>query len=198
TFLLLLVCPPDLIVAEPDALPDGLASQVFRYLDTTNGEEADRLLREIQHHSEASIERMTRIIQTERRYDSQPIGTLPNEQIQQQGRVYPLALSIPLTYQPSRGYGLVVCLHGAGFTGDAYLERWRSRLGDDYILACPTYAAGAWFTKQAEDLVLATIQKVSERYHVDPDRIFLTGVSDAGIRTRLFGMHKAPLFFGLR
>src|SRR5262249_50613146 len=132
------------IAAEPDALPDSLASQVFRYLDTRNGEEADRLLREIQHHSEASIERVTRIIQTERMYDSQPIGTLPNEQIQQQDRIYPLALSIPLTYQPSRGYGLVVCLHGAGFTGEAYLERWQSRLGDDYILACPTYAAGAW------------------------------------------------------
>jgi len=191
------VCPPDLIAAEPDALPDSLASQVFRYLDTTNVEEADSLLSEIQHHSEASIERVTRIIQTERIYDPQPIGTLPNEEIQQQGRAYPLALSIPLTYQSSRGYGLVVCLHGAGFTGDAYLERWRSRLGDEYILACPTYAAGAWFTKQAEELVLATIQKVSERYHVDPDRIFLTGMSNGGIGTWLIGMHNAPSFAGL-
>ena len=78
-----------------------------------------------------------------------------------------------------------------------YLERWQSRLGDDYILACPTYASGAWFTKGAEDLVLATIQQVGRRYHVDPDRIFLTGMSNGGIGTWLIGMHHAPLFAGL-
>lgn len=197
TFLLLTVCPSDLILAEPVAVPGSLTSQVFRYLDTTNGEEADRLLHDIQRHPEASIDRVTRLIQTERTYDLQPIGTLPNEEIQSQGRAYPLALSIPLTYQPSRGYGLVVCLHGAGFTGEAYLERWQARLGDEYILACPTYVAGAWFTRQAEELVLATIKRVSDRYHVDPDRIFLTGMSNGGIGTWLIGMHNAPLFAGL-
>ncbi|HEV2173761.1 MAG TPA: hypothetical protein VGR71_09350 [Nitrospira sp.] len=198
TFLFLLVGPTDLGIAQP-AMPvrESLASQVFRYLDTTNGEEADRLLREIQLHPEASVERVTRIIQTERPYETQPIGTLADERIHIQGRAYPLALSIPLTYQPSKGYGLVVCLHGAGFTGEVYLERWQSRLGDDYILACPTYAAGAWFTKQAETLVLATIEQVCRRYHVDPDRIFLTGMSNGGIGTWLIGMHHAPLFAGL-
>jgi dienelactone hydrolase len=198
TFLLLVVGPADLSVALP-AVPasESLASQIFRYLDTTNGEEAERLLQDIQLHPEASVERVTRIIQTERIYDAQPIGTLPDERVQIHSRVYPLALSIPLTYQPSKGYGLVVCLHGAGFTGDVYLERWQARLGDDYILACPTYAAGAWFTKQAEDLVLATIQQVRSRYHVDPDRIFLTGMSNGGIGAWLIGMHHAPLFAGL-
>ena len=198
TFLFLMVGLTDLSVAQPAApVPESLSSQVFRYLDTTNGDEADRLLRKIQLHPEASIERVTRMIQTERIYDTQPIGTLSDERIHSQGRMYPLALSIPLTYQPSRGYGLVVCLHGAGFTGDVYLERWQSRLGDDYILACPTYASGAWFTKGAEDLVLATIQQVGSRYHVDPDRIFLTGMSNGGIGTWLIGMHHAPLFAGL-
>jgi dienelactone hydrolase len=198
TFLFLLVGPTDLGIAQPAVpLPESLASQVFRYLDTTNAEEADRLLREIQLHPEASVERVTRIIQTERTYETRAIGTLPDERIHIQGRAYSLALSIPLTYQPSKGYGLVVCLHGAGFTGDVYLERWQARLGDDYILACPTYAAGAWFTKQAEDLVLTTIYHVCRQYHVDPDRIFLTGMSNGGIGAWLIGMHHAPLFAGL-
>ncbi|HEY6085098.1 MAG TPA: hypothetical protein VIU63_06855, partial [Nitrospira sp.] len=107
------------------------------------------------------------------------------------------SLSIPLTYQPSKGYGLVVCLHGAGFTGDTYLERWRTRLGDDYLLACPTYPSGAWFTRRAEELVLATIRHVRRQYHVDPDRIFLTGMSNGGIGAWLIGMHDAPLFSGI-
>jgi len=179
------------------AASEPLSALVFHYLDTNDGEEADRLLHEIQLHPEASIERVTRIIQTERVYQRQSIGQLPDERIQIQGRAYALALSIPLNYQPSKEYGLVVCLHGAGFSGDAYLDRWKGRLGDEYLLACPTYAAGAWFTRRAEDLVLATIQYVRLRYHVDPDRIFLTGMSNGGIGAWLIGMHHAPLFAGI-
>jgi pimeloyl-ACP methyl ester carboxylesterase len=197
-FLTLVVCSPGFSFAQSTASSsDSLAALVFHYLDTTDGEEADRLLRTIQTHTEASVERITRIIQTERIYQSQPIGTLLEERIQIQGREYPLSLSIPLTYQPSNGYGLVICLHGAGFTGDLYLERWQTRLGDDFLLACPTYPSGAWFTRRAEELVLATVQHVRRRYHVDPDRIFLTGMSNGGIGAWLIGMHHAPLFAGI-
>ena len=94
TFLFLMVGLTDLSVAQPAApVPESLSSRVFRYLDTTNGDEADRLLRKIQLHPEASIERVTRMIQTERIYDTQPIGTLSDERVHSQGRVYPLALS---------------------------------------------------------------------------------------------------------
>jgi pimeloyl-ACP methyl ester carboxylesterase len=174
-----------------------LPELVFQYLDSSDSAEAERLLQAIQQHPDASIERVIRIIETERGYESRPIGTLPDERIQVQGRTYGFALSIPLTYQPSKGYGLIICLHGAGFSGDAYLERWQARLGEDYILACPTYPAGAWFTRRAEELVLATIRQVRQRYHVDPDRIFLTGMSNGGIGAWLIGMHHAPLFAGL-
>ena len=176
---------------------ESLPALVFQYLDSADGEEADRLLKAIRQHPDASIERVIRVIETERTYESRPIGTLPDERIRVQGQSYAVALSIPLTYQPSRGYALIVCLHGAGFTGEAYLERWQARLGEDYILACPTYPAGAWFTRRAEDLVLTTIRHVRRRYHIDPDRIFLTGMSNGGIGAWLIGMHHAPLFAGL-
>jgi predicted esterase len=112
-------------------------------------------------------------------------------------RSYRYGLSVPQSYRPSQAYGLVICLHGAGFTGDAYLERWQPRLGNDYILACPTYLPGTWWTRQAEELVLATIRSVQARYNVDQDRIFLTGMSNGGIGTYLIGVHHAPLFAGL-
>ena len=180
----------------PPAL-DSLTPLVFQYLDTADSEEADRLLQTIVSRADASIETISRIMQTGRTYQTQPIGTLPDEELTIQGVVYPLSISIPLTYQPAKSYGLVVCLHGAGFTGDVYLERWRARLGDDYLLACPTYPSGAWFARRAEELVLATIQYASRRYHVDPDRIFLTGMSNGGIGAWLIGMHHAPLFAGI-
>jgi dienelactone hydrolase len=174
-----------------------LSALVFQYLDSADSLEAERLLGAVQGHPDISLDRITRIIETERSYEPQPIGTLADERVQVDGQPYALALSIPLTYRPANGYALVVCLHGAGFTGDAYLERWQARLGEDYLLACPTYPGGAWFTRRAEELVLATIQYVRQRYHVDPDRIFLTGMSNGGIGAWLIGMHHAPLFAGV-
>lgn len=183
--------------AEAVALPADLNSQIFRYLDSTDPEEAASVLQSMLSDPMITIDRAVRIIQTERVYSPQPTGILPDERIDMQGRAYRLALSVPLTYQPTKEYGLVVCLHGAGFTGEAYLERWQARLGGEYVLACPTVPMGAWFTRGAEELVLATIRSVQRRYHIDPDRIFLTGMSNGGIGAWIIGMHQAPLFAGL-
>ena len=177
-------------------LPD-LTADIFSYLDEPDSAKAEVVLQRLLANPEATIDLISRTIQTGRSYDPQPVGTMAEEQIVVRERPYHYALSVPLTYQPSKGYGLVVCLHGAGFSGDVYLERWQSRLGDDYLLVCPTYPSGAWFTRQAEDLVLALVQLVQTKYHVDPDRIFLTGMSNGGIGTWLIGMHHAPRFAGL-
>ncbi len=177
--------------------PVDLKTQVFRYLDGTGADEAAHTLQAILSDPSATIDQVARIIQTERDYAPQPTGTIPDERVDAQGRAYNLALSVPPTYQPAKSYGLVVCLHGAGFTGEAYLERWQTRLGEDYVVACPTTPMGAWFTRGAEELVLATIRSVQRRYHIDPDRIFLTGMSNGGIGAWLIGMHHAPLFAGI-
>jgi hypothetical protein len=177
--------------------PSEMKMQVFRYLDSTDAEEAAGILQAILSDPHATIDQTIQIIQTERDYDPQPTGTIPDGQVDAQGRAYNLALSVPQTYQQAKAYGLVVCLHGAGFTGEAYLERWQARLGEDYVLACPTAPMGAWFTRGAEELVLATIRTVQRRYHIDPDRIFLTGMSNGGIGAWVIGMHDAPLFAGI-
>lgn len=181
--------------AEPSSVD--IKTQVFRYLDSTDTDEAARTLQAMLSDPNVTIDQAIRIIQSERDYVPQPTGTIPDERIDVQGRAYHLALSVPLTYQPAKGYGLVVCLHGAGFTGEVYLERWQTRLGEDYVLACPTAPMGAWFTRGAEELVLATIRSVQRRYHIDPDRIFLTGMSNGGIGAWVIGMHHAPRFAGI-
>ncbi|MGZ9133149.1 MAG: carboxylesterase family protein, partial [Nitrospira sp.] len=174
-----------------------LASLVLQFLDAPDSDHAGQLLQQILSDQRASVETVSQIISAERTYQNQPVGNLPSEQIAVRGQTYPLSLFIPPTYQASRAYALVVCLHGFGFTGEEYLERWRTRLGEDYLLACPTYSAGAWFTRHAEELVLETIREVRRQYHIDPNRIFLTGMSNGGIGAWLIGMHHAPLFAGL-
>lgn len=174
-----------------------LASQIWQYLTTQESEQAHSILTSIVRRPEATIQVVQDILRKGQPHGLQPVGILPDEQVVVRDRPYRLSLSIPQSYEPTHDYALVVCLHGAGFTGEAYLDRWKSRLGEHYILACPTYPAGAWFTRRAEDLVLATVQVVRQRYRIDPDRIFLSGMSNGGIGAWLIGMHHAPLFAGL-
>ena len=45
--------------------------------------------------------------------------------------------------------------------------------------------------------MLETVRQARRRYHIDPNRVFLTGMSNGGIGAWLIGMHHAPLFAGL-
>jgi len=181
---------------EESSSPD-LASQIWHYLTTQDSEQAESTLASIMQRPDATLQAVQDILRKGRPHGLQPVGMLPDEQVVVRDRPYRLSLSIPQSYEPTKQYALVVCLHGAGFTGEAYLDRWKSRLGEEYILACPTYPAGAWFTRRAEDLVLATVQLVRERYRIDPNRIFLSGMSNGGIGAWLIGMHHAHVFAGL-
>jgi pimeloyl-ACP methyl ester carboxylesterase len=124
-------------------------------------------------------------------------GLLPNLPIQVNGTTRRFGLYVPPTYQPDRGYPLIVCLHGAGFNGDTYLERWSPRLGERYLLACPSIADGAWWTRDGELLVMAVLDEVTRRYHVDLDRVFLTGMSNGGLGTYLIGLNHTDQFAAL-
>ncbi len=184
--------------AESSAQSAGsLASLVHQFLDAGDSDEAERLLQGILSDEQASIEAVSQIIKGGRVYQSQPVGTLPREEVVVRRQTYPLSLFVPASYKTAKRHALIVCLHGFGFTGEEYLERWRTRLGEGYLLACPTYPSGAWFTRRAEELVLETIRDVTRRYHIDPDRIFLTGMSNGGIGAWLIGMHHAPLLAGI-
>jgi len=181
----------------PETPATSLSQLVEGYLETTDGEHAARLITEILKHQEANIETITTIIRAGRSYAIEPVGMQPGVPVRVRERTFRYGLYVPPSYLPTKDYALVVCLHGAGFTGDAYLERWQSRLGDEYILACPTLAQGTWWTRLGEDLVLETIRAVQARYRVDPNRIFLTGMSNGGVGVYLIGAHHAPLFAGL-
>lgn len=200
-FLLCCLVTIGLVVTTVDAdeqpSATDLAAQVWQYLTTEDGEQARAVLATILQRPDATVPAVQEIVRKGQPHGLQPVGLLPDEQIVVRDRPYRLSLSVPQSYEPTRDYALVVCLHGAGFTGEAYLDRWKARLGEQYILACPTYPAGAWFTRRAEDLVLATVQTVQQRYRIDPNRIFLSGMSNGGIGAWLIGMHHASLFAGL-
>ena len=185
------------IQASEEGSTQAMSAQVWQYIATDDSAQVGQLLSVILQHPDATLQTLGALLRKGRPYSLQPVGLMPDERVTVRDRTYPYSLAVPQSYEPTRDYPLVVCLHGAGFTGEAYLDRWKSRLGEGYILACPTYPAGAWFTRRAEELVLATLRAVQQRYRIDPNRIFLSGMSNGGIGAWLVGMHHAPLFAGL-
>lgn len=174
-----------------------LADLIRGYLASEKPDQAQTLLEQILQHPEANVQNVHGLLAAGPIYQPQPPGRQRSVPVVVRGRNLTYALSVPVSYQANSDYPLVICLHGAGFTGESYLDRWESRLGEQYILACPTLLEGTWWTRTAEELVLATIGSVRSRYRIDPDRIFLTGMSNGGIGTYLIGAHHASLFAGL-
>lgn len=176
------------------ASDQSLTTLVTQYLTSEDREGAASSLQAILVHPEASLERVGEVLRERRTYEAAPVGMIPSLPIQVRGKTLSYGLFVPPGYNPEVALPLVVCLHGAGFTGDSYLERWAKRLGEWSILACPTIMAGTWWTRPSEELVLATIENVRAQYRIDPDRIYLTGMSNGGIGAWIIGMHHAPRF----
>jgi dienelactone hydrolase len=199
-FLLLVLtlsaCAGPAAQADQTARPidPALKASIYEYLDTQDAELADQLLAEILGRLDATPASVAAILTAGRSFRDEPVGVLPSRELRLGGHAFSYGLYVPESYRPDKTYRLVICLHGAGFTGDTYLERWQTRLGEGYILACPTLPMGNWWTRTAEDLVLATIRAVEARYHVDPNRVFLTGMSNGGIGAYLIGAHHASRF----
>ena len=171
-----------------------LAALVAHYLAVEDRGRAESVLQTILAHPDATPERVSRLLKQRRTYDPAPVGILPTQPIRVRGRTFSYGLFVPPSYDPAAALPLVICLHGAGFTGDAYLERWVARLGESFLLACPTIRMGTWWTRLGEKLVLDTIQAVRARYRVDPNRIYLTGMSNGGVGAWIIGMHHASRF----
>jgi len=180
--------------SHPPEVGASLRSLVYDYFFTPDADKAQQLLTEILNREDATIPAITSILREGSAYATAPVGMLSSQSVVVDSHTFRYGLYIPSPYAPDKAYPLVICLHGAGFTGDAYLERWQVRLGDRYILACPTLRNGDWWTRTAEHLVMATIRAVTAAYHVNPDRIFLTGMSNGGIGAYLIGARYAPRF----
>lgn len=189
--------PPGGNVGTSEGELPSLSRQVQDYLQAEDGEKAAQVLAGILRDPRATVEAVQSAIRAGTISAPAPVGVQPGLPVRLREKTYRYGLYVPPSYRPTKEYALVICLHGAGFTGDAYLERWQPRLGEDYILACPTLIQGTWWTRTAEELVLATMREVEARYRIDPNRVFLTGMSNGGIGTYLIGSHHAARLAGI-
>ena len=119
------------------------------------------------------------------------------------GAVY--TIFVPDEYDPATPWPLLIGLHGGGpdgkdtdevvGSGPSAMNFYRSLAAEfGVIVACPTAQTAGWGNKVNEDLVRDVIAEVRLVYHVDVDRIHLTGHSMGGFGTWALGPRMADLF----
>ena len=124
-----------------------------------------------------------------------PIGLQPNLKFKMSGKTYSYALYVPESAKPNMP--MIVVMHGMGGSGANIIQSWVKRLRDEFIIICPTYPMGAWWSKNAENLILKLIKEARQNYSIDPDRIFLSGLSNGAIGAYLIGMFYPDRFAGI-
>ena len=120
-------------------------------------------------------------------------GRIRNQLLQ--GKEYSYAV-----YHPEKGnkpLPLVIVLHGMGGSGDNTATKWAKRLNNEFIVVCPSYPMGAWWSRPAEDMVLDLLDHTRAQYNVDDNRIFLAGLSNGAIGVYTIGMFYPDRFAGL-
>ncbi len=106
---------------------------------------------------------------------------------------------VPESYDPLVPTGLVVALHGGGRGGkdetlvtgsgesamNFYMDQARAW---NWIVVCPTALKAPWSDRANQPLIHAVLDEIKALYHVDLDRIYLTGHSMGGFGAWHWGL----------
>ena len=169
-----------------------------RYIGIDDAEERVKLHRTLK---ERGFKAKPHELERYRRASHQPTGYQEDRPIAYRSDVRPGAvytLFVPKQYTPSRPWPLIIGLHGGGADGKRgdevvgsgpsamnFYRRHAERFG--FIVACPTALQAGWGNKPNEDYVRDLITELRLLYHIDIDRIYMTGHSMGGFGTWALG-----------
>lgn len=187
--------------AGPPALKEASTSydpapDIDRYLATEDPAEELEILKRLEA-SKVSHDTIKTHLRSSAIGHGGPTGTFNRIPVKHMGKELTYSLYVPDSADEGKPLPMVVILHGMGGRGDTTLQSWRKRLGDDFIILCPSYPMGAWWTLSAEELVLQLIRETKMRIPVDPNRIFLAGLSNGALGTYMIGTFYADYFAGI-
>lgn len=104
------------------------------------------------------------------------------------------AIVFPENYDPSRSYGLILALHGAGVEASGLAECYKPK--DWAFVVCPTNRRPYGFDWQDWGRLdaLEVLEEICHTFPIDQERIYLTGHSMGGHGTWHIGLTHPDLF----
>ncbi len=169
---------------------------IERFLDTADPAEETRILTRLKE-SRVSHDSIKAYLRESAKGSHGLSGLFLGVPVKHMGKELTYSLYVPDSAQKGKPLPLIVILHGMGGRGDMTLQRWRKRLNDEFIILCPSYPIGAWWTLSAEELVLQLIRETKMRIAVDPNRIFLAGLSNGALGAYMIGTFYPDYFAGV-
>ena len=123
-----------------------------------------------------------------------PRGFLLDEQ-PADGRPLLYATYVPRSYDPAKPWPCILFMHGSGESGTDGLKQVIQGLGSaiqwnekewPFIVLFPQKPTSAKQWEEFDAPVMAMLAKAQTEYNIDPDRIYLTGLSQGGHGTWAF------------
>lgn len=198
--------------AEPGAVDHETAVRLARqFLTSESDDEREQLHARLDGFA-GDIDRVLNALR-DRDYPAVKPGYYPELKFAAESRreKYPddlLYFVVPKSYDPARPTGLIVFLHGGGLNtsrdapeytlrfaapGSTETDRSGRMLAATGMITVGPSAPGKgesyyrWCLKSAEEYLMDVISECEERFHIDPDRVFLFGHSMGGFG----GYHQA-------
>jgi phospholipase/carboxylesterase len=104
---------------------------------------------------------------------------------------------VPEQYTAERAWPVIVALHGGSGNGRDFLWTWlREAKSRGYVLIAPTAVNQTWADVEERGL-FEILRWTGERFRLDPERILLTGLSDGGTFTLVYGLAHPDVFRAL-
>ncbi|MDP6657214.1 MAG: hypothetical protein QF607_02525 [Nitrospinaceae bacterium] len=172
-----------------------IAADITLFLSTDDPSVEKQVLERLKSN-EASSSTVKSILRTTLpKKSTQPTGLQPNRKFKMGGKTYSYALHVPASVSPDTP--MIVVMHGMGGSGANTIRAWVERLGKEFVILCPSYPMGAWWSKNAEELVLKLVNETRATYPINPNRVFLAGLSNGAIGAYLIGMFHPDRFAGI-
>ncbi|MBT5472231.1 MAG: hypothetical protein HOK41_16630 [Nitrospina sp.] len=171
-----------------------LKADIDLFLSTNDSDKEAQILNRLKG-KKVSHETVKTLLRQQVKPSAEKRGLQNGLKFKSNGKEYPYALYHPKTVDTP--LPMVIVLHGMGGSGDTTVSKWAERLKNEFIVVCPSYPMGAWWSRPAEDMVLALMDHVRSIYNVDDNRVFLAGLSNGAIGVYTIGMFYPDRFAGL-
>ncbi len=166
---------------------------VARYFQSASADARSALAERIEHVEGVTLEAVAAAVRSAQLWDARAPGFDTFDLMTERGTTTKVHIHVPETYDPARGYPLLLAFHGQDGDGAGYLRFALRLLGDrmnEFIVAAPTRLGGCFIGSppvESSDPV-ALFRALKARYHIDTDRIYASGYSKGGHQSFLLGL----------
>ena len=171
------------------------AADIDLFLSTSDGNIENQVLDRLKSHGVDSVQVKQFLRSTLPLPNQNLVGLQSNLKLKINAKTYSYALYVPESAKPN--IPMIVVMHGMGGSGANTIQKWIERLENKFVILCPTYPMGAWWSKNSENFVLQLIREIRAKYPIDPNRIFLSGLSNGAIGAYIMGMFYPDWFAGV-